>query len=232
MSKLSLNKASCRFRGNEAVQAELILFAKTPVAGQVKTRLIPDLGEQGAAWFAEALIEESTRRAVGSWPGPVHLQVWPDVRHECFDAIVRRFGITVSRQSEGDLGIKMFQALDDTYARGAAAAIMGCDVPQCPAEVFRTSHAFLSRGRSIIGPSADGGYYFIGINPPHPDCFERIDWGGSKVFETTLKRTAATGIDLIVMQQLNDLDTASDIEELRETEPELVKRLMKRIEAM
>lgn len=214
------------------MEAELILFAKTPVAGQVKTRLIPNLGEQGAARFAVALIEESARRAVEAWPGPVSLQVWPETRHECFDAIERRFGISVSLQSEGDLGVKMFQALNDAYTRGAAAAIMGCDVPQCPPEIFRTAHALLHQGRSVIGPSADGGYYFIGINPPHPDCFERIEWGGSKVFDTTLKRTAAAGIDLIVMQNLNDLDTAADIEGLRSTDPELIERLLTYSEAV
>lgn len=208
------------------MDAELILFAKTPVAGRVKTRLVPDLGEQGAADLARALIEESVRRSVASWPGPVSLQVWPDTGHQCFEALRRRHGITVSRQSKGDLGAKMFEALNDAHQRGVTAAIMGCDVPQCPAETHRTAHAFLAQGRSIIGPSDDGGYYLIGINPPHRKCFERIGWGGSKVFDTTLKRAASAGVDLIVLQQLNDIDTMADLDALRRTHPELVDRLL------
>lgn len=208
------------------MHAELILFAKTPVAGQVKTRLIPDLDEQGAADLAGALIEESVRNSVESWPGRVSLQVWPDTGHQCFETLRRRHGITLARQAEGDLGAKMFQALNDAHQRGAAAAVMGCDVPHCPAETHRTAHAFLAQGRSIIGPSDDGGYYLIGINPPERKCFERIGWGGSKVFDTTLRRAASAGIDLIVLQQLNDIDTMADIEALRQTHPELVERLL------
>lgn len=208
------------------MNAELILFAKTPEAGRVKTRLIPALGDLGAAHFAEALIECSVARAVASWPGPVRLQVWPDTAHECFDQIRRRHGIDVSLQCEGDLGARMLGALNEAYGRGAAAAVMGCDVPQCPPETYRTAHAFLSQGRSVIGPSADGGYYLIGVNPPHPACFDRIDWGGSKVFDTTLKRAASAGVDLIVLQQLDDLDTVADIDALRAAEPELVDRLL------
>jgi len=207
------------------MDAELILFAKTPLAGRVKTRLIPALGEQGAADFAEALIEESARRATRAWPGAVRLQVWPDTHHACFERIQQRHGIGVSLQSGGDLGSKMLQALNDAYQRGAAAAIMGCDVPHCPPETYRTAHAFLRQGRAIIGPSVDGGYYLIGINPPQPGCFESIEWGGSKVFDTTLKRAAKAGVDLIVLRQLNDFDTAADIEAIRASHPELVTRL-------
>jgi len=208
------------------MDAELILFAKTPLAGQVKTRLIPGLGEHGAAQLAAALIEESVRRSLEFWPGPVSLQAWPDVHHECLEGLRRRHGIPISRQVEGGLGAKMYAALNEAYERGAAAAVLGCDVPHCPAQTYRTAHAFLAQGRSIIGPSTDGGYYLIGVNPPNRRCFERIEWGGSKVFDTTLKRAAAADIHLIVLQQLNDIDTMADLEALRTTHPELVARLM------
>lgn len=207
------------------IRAELILFAKTPLAGRVKTRLVPGLGEHGAAEFAQGLIEETVRRAVASWPGEVHLQAWPSTSHPCFERLRERHGITVSLQAEGDLGTKMLRALDSAHKRGAAAAVMGCDVPHCPPETYRTAHAFLGQGRSVIGPSDDGGYYLIGINPPHPDCFERIEWGGNKVFDTTLKRAARAGINLIVLQQLNDFDTAADIEAIRVSHPDLVAAL-------
>lgn len=208
------------------MDAELILFAKTPLAGRVKTRMIACLGEQGAANLAAALVEESVRRSVDSWPGPVNLQVWPDIHHECFERIRRRYGIRACLQSQGDLGAKMFAALNDAHERGLAAAVMGCDVPHCPPETHRTAHAFLARGRAVIGPSIDGGYYLIGMTPPERRCFERIGWGGTRVFDTTLKRAAKAGIDLIVLQQLNDIDTPADIEALRETHPDLVARLL------
>lgn len=205
---------------------ELILFARTPRPGEAKTRMIPDLGEQGAADLAAALLEESVRRSVEIWPGTVSLQVWPDTGHECLDLIQRRHGIPVSVQAEGNLGTKMLEALNPAHGRGHAAAVMGCDVPHCPAETLRAAHAFLARGRSVIGPSSDGGYYLIGINPPDPGCFERINWGGARVFDTTLKRAARAGIHLIVLQQLNDIDTMADLEALRETHPDLVDRLL------
>ncbi|MDZ7842073.1 MAG: TIGR04282 family arsenosugar biosynthesis glycosyltransferase [Gammaproteobacteria bacterium] len=208
------------------MDTELILFARSPVAGQAKTRMIPDLGEQGAANLAVALLEESVQRSVEAWPGTVSLRVWPDTGHECLNRIRRRYGITVAGQADGDLGAKMFAALNAAYERGVAAAVMGCDAPHCPAETLRAAHTFLARGRSVIGPSTDGGYYLIGINPPDPGCFERINWGGARVFDTTLKRAARAGIHLIVLQQLNDIDTMADLEALRESHPELVDRLL------
>jgi hypothetical protein len=207
------------------MKAELILFAKTPVAGQVKTRLIPELGSDGAAEFAEALIEHAVRRGIEAWPGPLRLLVWPDASHPCFDRIRDRYGIRTSPQSGNDLGERMFNAVNDAYRRGAAAAVMGCDVPDCPPETYRTAHAFVAQGRSVIGPSADGGYYLIAVHPPHPECFERIDWGGAEVFDTTLQRAAGAGLKLIVLQQLNDIDTPADVAALRASDPGLVSHL-------
>jgi len=204
---------------------ELILFAKTPLAGQVKTRMAAELGEQCAAAFAEGLIEHSVRGAVAAWPGEVRLQVWPSTSHPCLERVQARHGVPVSLQAEGDLGAKMFRALSDAHERGAAAAVMGCDVPHCPPQTYRTAHAFLSQGRAVIGPSDDGGYYLIGVNPPHPACFEGIAWGGRRVFDATLKRAARAGVHLIVLQQLNDFDTTADIEAIRATHPELVAAL-------
>lgn len=210
------------------MNAELILFAKSPTPGRVKTRLVPDLGEAGAAAFAESLIEHTVARAVQCWPGPLRILVWPDPTHECFDRLRERYGIEVSGQSGDDLGARMFNALYDAYQRGAAAAVMGCDVPQCPRETYRTAHAFVSQGRSVIGPSADGGYYLVALNPPAPACFDDIEWGTGQVFDTTLQRAADAGLDLIVLHELNDIDTASDIEALRQTDPTLVEDLMRR----
>lgn len=209
------------------MKAELLLFAKTPVAGRVKTRLIPELGEQGAADFAAALIDEAVRHGTSAWPGPVRLLAWPEARHPCFERIQHRYGIDVGLQQGGDLGARMLNALEEARRRGRAGAVMGCDVPLCPIETYRTAHAFVAQGRSVIGPSTDGGYYFIAVNPPHPECFERIEWGGSEVFDTTLRRAADHGVDLIVLQQLNDIDTVSDVEELRAADPALADRLIR-----
>jgi len=208
------------------MRIELILFAKTPEAGRAKTRLIPALGKASAARVAAALIEESVRRAIRAWPGTVHLQAWPDPGHECFAALQRCHGIAVSRQAPGDLGTKMFAALKDAHRRGATAAVMGCDVPHCPAQTLRDAHARLSRSRNIVGPSEDGGYYLIGINPPAPRCFEGIEWGGSRVFADTLRRAQEAGIELDLLPRLNDIDTMADLEALRATHPELVERLL------
>ncbi|HSH41753.1 MAG TPA: TIGR04282 family arsenosugar biosynthesis glycosyltransferase [Arenicellales bacterium] len=208
------------------MNVELILFAKTPEAGRAKTRLIPALGQAGAARLAAALIEDSVRRSIQAWPGTVRLQAWPDPDHECFVALQRRYGIAVSRQAPDHLGAKMLAALNEAHSRGVAAAIMGCDVPQCPAGILRDAHARLSRNRNIIGPSEDGGYYLIGINPPAPRCFEGIEWGGSGVLADTLERAGEAGIELDLLPRLNDIDTIADLEALRATHPGLVERLL------
>jgi len=198
---------------DRSIEPALILFAKAPIPGRVKTRLMPDLTVQEAADVAAALIEHTVRLATTNWPGPVTLQAWPDTGHRVFQAVAARHGLSLAAQIAGDLGQKMNAALSAFTDRGAPAAVLGCDVPHCPGEVLRQAYDWLKQGQNVIGPSADGGYYLIGLQHTQPELFRDIPWGGDQVMYATLAMAEEHGLHFNRLPNLIDIDNFSDLEQ-------------------
>jgi len=189
----------------------LIVFAKQPIPGAVKTRLQPDYTPQRAAAIAACLIRETVALAVSAWPGTVEVRAAPDAEHPLFREIVRRFGVSLSAQGTGDLGARMQRALTDGIEHAGAAAVLGCDVPHCAREILVDASTALAHGRSVLGPAQDGGYYLIGLNHAHPALFADVAWGGPRVCATTLERARAIGVQFTLLPTLRDIDTAADL---------------------
>ena len=192
-------------------QPDLIIFAKKPIPGQVKTRLQPVYSPEQAADIASFLIRATVELAVGSWPGDIILAAWPDPDHGIFHELADRYRIRLEKQGEGDLGEKMRTALDAGIAREGAAAIMGCDVPYCRWDILDQANDWLVRGRNVIGPTEDGGYYFIGLHECSQQLFEGIQWGGREVFQSTLAQAGSLGMEFERLSKLRDLDTPEDL---------------------
>lgn len=192
-------------------QPALMIFAKQPVPGQVKTRLQPEYTPERAAEIAALLIRETVELAASSWPGTVYLCGAPDARHPLFDELAGRFAVSLIGQGEGDLGARMHRAVRYGVERHGAAAVIGCDVPHCPWEVLDDANATLARGGNVLGPTDDGGYYFIGLAAPHVKLFTGISWGGPSVLAATLERAEALGVEFALLPPLRDIDTAADV---------------------
>jgi rSAM/selenodomain-associated transferase 1 len=203
----------------------LHLFAKTPVPGQVKTRLQPRCSAEQASRIATWCIERTVHLASSAWRGPVYLHVWPTTQHRLFHDLRQHSHIAVKRQVAGDLGAKMYAALELAYP----GAVMGCDVPHCPPETLACAHQALCEGADVIGASRDGGYYFIGLIRPQRPLFETLNWGDDTVFLDTLSRAKELGIRFQQLPVLIDLDTWDDIEQVRRAFPplhELLARIL------
>ena len=192
-------------------QPELILFAKQPLPGEVKTRLLPDYSPERAAEIAAFLIRATVELAASSWPGDVALHVWPDVDHPLFQELAREFHIRLVPQAGGDVGARMLSALRAGAERHGCAAVMGCDVPHCGWDVLDLANDLLARGKNVLGPTEDGGYYFIGLQEARPELFENMPWGGNQVLPMTLARAEAAGMEFDLLAQLRDIDTARDL---------------------
>ncbi|MFT6723173.1 MAG: rSAM/selenodomain-associated transferase 1 [Arenicella sp.] len=192
----------------------LLLFAKAPIAGSVKTRLMTHCSAEQAAEIAKRLMEESIQRACESWPGEVFLSVWLDLDHVFFSKMRQRYAITVTQQCEGDLGAKMRHALS---SYGYPAAVMGCDAPHTLASSLRQAYTLLQSGKSVIGPSDDGGYYFLGLCHASDDLFLNKPWGQDQVFEKTLASANSAGLTLKQLPSLNDVDEWQDLLDASET---------------
>ncbi|HEX7043459.1 MAG TPA: TIGR04282 family arsenosugar biosynthesis glycosyltransferase [Burkholderiales bacterium] len=192
-------------------QPALIIFAKQPIPGQVKTRLLPDYTAAQAAEIAALFVRETVELAAAHWPGPLYLYGAPTADAPLFHELARRVELVLADQGAGDLGARMRRALEAAIARHGAAAILGCDVPHCDGAILDEANALLAGGANVLGPSEDGGYYLIGLTRPAKELFVQMPWGGARVLAATLERARALGIEFALLRMLRDIDTAADL---------------------
>ena len=192
-------------------QPQLIIFARLPIPGMVKTRLQPEYSPERAAEIAAFMIRATIELAVSAWPGEVALYVSPDPNHSLFRDLASEFHVRLAAQSGDDLGARMLNALREGIERSDAAAVMGCDVPHCGWDVIDQANDWLARGRNVLGPTEDGGYYFIGLQEARHELFEAMPWSSDRVLEATLMRAEKLGIEFDLLKKLRDIDTANDL---------------------
>ena len=180
---------------------KLSIFARLPVTGKVKTRLIPALGEEGAARLYTHLLARTVAEARKSG-----LDFELRVTGGEIAAFHDLFGedVAVVDQGDGDLGDKMSRV-------AAPALLIGSDCPGVTAPLLRAAAEALDNRRVVLGPANDGGYYLIGFREPVPFLFEGMEWSTPRVFPETLARLAARGWGPAVLPELTDIDTAEDL---------------------
>jgi len=190
------------------VNIPLILFAKAPVEGEVKTRLMPQLSAKQATQVAEVLLEETVKLASVAWPGKVVLAVWPEVSHPFILYLLKKYEIECMQQGEGDLGAKMYQAME---LQGYPCAVMGCDIPHCKPEILNDSYHSLLDANNIIGLTNDGGYYLLGLQKACAALFQGVEWGSENVSKTTLTIAKQRRVSFEFLEKLNDIDEYNDL---------------------
>ena len=191
----------------------ILVFAKAPVAGRVKTRLIPVLGAEGAAMLAQRLLESAVDTAAGVEGVAVELHCAPDAGHPLFHALAARHGATLHVQEGRDLGARMHRALTRAAARHRHLVLIGTDCPGMDGAYLDDAFRALEGGAPlVVGPAEDGGYVLIGCSAPPPAfLFEGIDWGTARVLAQTRARAAALGLRHLELPSLRDLDRPDDV---------------------
>lgn len=196
--------------------ARILLFARAPVPGQVKTRLIPAYGARGAARIHRELVLERVRALSGDTVAPLELWAAADAGHRFFRACARRFGLVVRRQGEGDLGLRMHDAMARTLARARSAVIVGADCASVDGPVVADALARLEGGdEAVIGPAEDGGYVLVGLRQPCPELFAGMPWGRPGLLEATRMRLAASGLRWSELATGWDVDRPQDVQRWR-----------------
>ena len=198
-------------------------MAKAPVAGQVKTRMAPQLDPRQSAKLADLMMAQTVDTACRHWPGEVTLCVWPDPDHPAFRRLAAEHSINVTTQIDADLGARMLAALRQGIAGAGAAVVMGCDVPHCPGEILAQAHALLAAGESPIGPSRDGGFYLLGLQRfeaarAGETLFRGVRWSGASQLDEVRARAAAAGVRFCELPALRDIDHYPDLEWLAEND--------------
>lgn len=191
----------------------LILFAKAPIAGQVKTRLSTHCSKQQCADIAKILIQVTVQKAVEFWPGRIVLSVYLDQHHPFLHAIVKQYNLELSLQVDGNLGTKMATALDDY---GYPAAVMACDVPHVAPQILQQAHRILKEQHEVIGCAQDGGFYLLGVNQASSELLAKQIWGTETVSQVTLALANQYQRTLLPLPLLRDIDIWDDLLEVSE----------------
>jgi rSAM/selenodomain-associated transferase 1 len=206
----------------EYPSAALVIFAKAPVPGLVKTRLCPALTEDEAATLHGSFVLdtlERTKAAVAKFKLPLDrfLACAPSSTHAFFRIMEARHGVTLLDQQGEDLGARMQQVFDTLFSRGyRRICIVGTDVPSLPLTHYRDAIESLTRHDLVIGPARDGGYYLIGMTKPLPDLFTDIPWSTDQVMALTQQRADAAGLKTAVLPAWSDVDNLDDLQALIE----------------
>ena len=188
----------------------ILIFAKAPVTGKVKTRLVPALGAEGAAALAAQMLHRTAGEAAAAAIGPVELCADPDPGHPDWRGQIPP-GLDLSAQGEGDLGERLAQAARRAIERGECVLLIGTDCPDLDRVRLADAAAALGRHDAIIHPTRDGGYALLGLSRFDHSLFEGIAWSTASVAAETVGRIEALGWSLHVGETLHDVDEPADL---------------------
>ncbi|SDF65961.1 hypothetical protein SAMN05216571_10191 [Onishia taeanensis] len=187
----------------------LAILAKAPVPGRVKTRLTPTFAPEAAARLHEALLRQTLAVALAATPAH-RIVLWTGLEHDhpLFVEFAERHGIGLRPQPEGDLGLRMFTALE---AMGAPGLLVGSDCPVLTAQLLANCHAALAHHDGVLLPAEDGGYALVGLRKPRQAFFTDIDWGSDQVLAQTLARADSLGWRIAQPAKVWDVDRPADV---------------------
>ncbi len=200
---------------NPVGDACIMVFARAPVPGQCKTRLIPALGAKGAADLHEKLVRRALAEAIAALPAAVQLWCTPDGTHPFFAACARDYRVTLQEQGGGDLGERMQRAIGQALRTHGRAIIVGSDIPALDTAYLVAAAAALELAPAVFGPAEDGGYVLVGLSQATPALFSEIEWGGPLVMAQTRAHLARLGMQATELATLWDLDRPEDLARLR-----------------
>ena len=201
----------------KAASAALVIFAKAPIPGQVKTRLCPPLTPDEAATLHGTFVLEIVERSQGAVAGggiPIDRFVAcaPSPDHAFFKVLEARHGVRLLPQLGQDLGARMHGAIRSILDMGySLALVVGTDVPLLPRSSFGEAVSLLTEHDVVFGPALDGGYYLIGLRRPIPELFENIPWSTAETLATTLKKAETLGLQTAMLPACRDIDRLEDL---------------------
>jgi hypothetical protein len=189
----------------------ILVFAKAPLPGRVKTRLIPALGAEGAARLAARLLDHALGEALAAGVGPVELCMSPAPDDPAWDGIALPAGIETTDQGDGDLGVRMARAARRCIDNGEAVLLMGTDCPGLTAARLRAAAARLGDHDAVLHRAIDGGYPLLGLCGSAAGLFDAMPWSTAAVADLTLARLAARGRRVWQGDVLADIDEPDDL---------------------
>ena len=196
----------------------ILLFAKAPVPGEVKTRLAAGIGEQAAATLYEQLLRDTLGMAVRARLAPVELHIASPTCPPFFLSLAERQPVEVRLQEGADLGRRMCNAIQAALRTGDFALLIGTDCPVMTAAYLQRACQQLDAGSAVVlGPAEDGGYVLIGARSCDELLFTDIPWSSDRVLQLTRARLQALKLPYSELDTLGDLDRLEDLRRWRTT---------------
>ncbi len=200
------------------MNACLVVFAKDPIPGRVKTRLTPRITPDEAARLYKAFILDiinNVRRLERNSIDNVTVAYTPVDAEKVFRKLVEHPANFLSQKGD-NLGERMRNAFNQSFAEGAKrVVIIGTDSPTLPTSYIQKAFDVLKKIPIVIGPTFDGGYYLLGLSKQNDDIFDGVEWSTSRVFGQTLTRIKSLNTQVYVLPPWYDVDTSEDLEFLK-----------------
>jgi len=214
----------------------LIIFAKAPIAGLVKTRMFPYLSFDEAAELQGAFLSDIVELALADTGRNTCVAYTPRESLGVFMNMFPSPDVEFHAQEGDDLGARMDNAFRCAFEMGyAKAVIVGSDIPTMSREHIDEAFDALGSNDISICPTQDGGYCILGLKKPVPGLFRGIPWSTPRAFEATLARAAELKLKVHVLRTLSDVDTYDDLlrikgVELPDNTGKVIERLRPKLE--
>lgn len=197
----------------------LVVVAKAPRMGEVKTRLHSALSPGETTELYICFLRDTCslmEAARAARPGiSLVLCYTPVGEEEAFEAIERDGSLMLPQRGE-ELGARLRHCFEDLFAAGyESVVVMDADSPTLPSEHLVAAFDQIKSDRTVVlGPTADGGYYLVGMRRLHPQLFERITWSTERVLAETCEQAREAGLEVILLPEWYDVDTPEELERL------------------
>lgn len=189
----------------------ILVFAKAPQPGQVKTRLIPLLGAEGAAELHARLVRHTLMTATSANLCPVELWCAPSIEEPFFRDCKHDFKIEIRTQTGADLGERMYRAFESSLRHADRVVLIGTDCPDLTSDALREALTALDAHEAVFTPASDGGYVLIGLRQVDRRLFDEIPWGEPEVMAQTRLCLRELGWRWHETETLSDIDTPEDL---------------------
>ncbi len=201
------------------VDTAIVLLAKTPEAGSVKTRLEPFLGRMLTLKLYTELLQYCLQQLV-ELPNQLYIFVGAkegakaDCNHITWQLLKRHRHCIVKPQPQyGDLGLRIKKALSTVFQNHNRAIIIGADCPEITKRTISQCQQYLEKNDVVINPATDGGYVMLGLNKfeNYEQLFNEINWGSSTVYSQTIKNIEQLNLNYATLPPLRDIDLPKDL---------------------
>jgi rSAM/selenodomain-associated transferase 1 len=191
----------------------LVIFVKAPLAGDVKTRLIPTLSPSQAAELYQCFVRDVVRSMKSLKDVSVRIAYQSHARIP--DPSWAGGSLSFFKQEGQSLGERLARAFVSAYqARAERVVVIGCDSPTLPAAYVQQAFRTLKDCDIVLGPATDGGFYLVGMSRFCPGLFDQVVWSSEEVFDKTMFNARRHGYSLRTLPAYFDVDTPEELEAL------------------